>query len=181
MATKRLFIGTYADQKLFEIIYPEIKEDFEPAVRGKWVEPENLHFTLKFLGDVEESRVEELRESISDLTVRFDSPLFLKGMTAFPNLKRPRVLVVPVFNPDRELFRAHAELEKRLVEFGFPPEKRKFKPHMTLCRIKSIYGDMFPDIAYKYKDFEFGMMPEFSISLIESRLSRSGPTYTILQ
>ncbi|MFP4526973.1 MAG: RNA 2',3'-cyclic phosphodiesterase [Candidatus Kapaibacterium sp.] len=180
MAAKRLFTGIFIDCGIFEDIYPEIKSDFEPAVSGKWVEPDNLHFTLKFLGDTDVEIIDDIKESLADLTAEINSPLFLKGMRAFPNLKRPRVLVVPVFNPDRELFRIHADMESRLEQFGFERERRKFQPHMTLMRIKSFADDVFQDIAKKYSAFEFGEMTHFRVNLIESHLSKSGPTYKII-
>jgi RNA 2',3'-cyclic 3'-phosphodiesterase len=180
MQTKRLFIGTFVNKSLFRNIYSEIQDDFAVASYGKWVELNNLHFTIKFLGDVDNSEIPELKRVLKDWLKIYNSELFIKGLGVLPNLKNPRVLYASFTNPDGTIIKAHSEIEKILSGLGFEPENRALKLHITLQRPKSSSQDEFRKLLDKYKEFDFGVMNEFEISLIESRLSPLGPTYNII-
>lgn len=176
---KRLFIGTYVNNDMFEYQLNEIKDDFKPYVFGKWVEHNNLHFTYKFLGDVEDDKVVEIKDSLKELLITYESPLEFSTLGAFPNKFKPRVLFAGMYNPGGQIFKIQKEIENKMQNFGFEKEKKKFKPHITLCRIKEV-KDSPADLFDDYRDRQFGVMPEFSVNLIESELSRSGPVYKIV-
>jgi len=180
MSKKRLFIGTFIDTSLFEPLYKEIKEDFNNACTGKWVETENLHFTYKFLGDVEEKNIPEIKESIQDFLNTYNSSLTLKGLGTFPNPNRPGVLFAKIINPDNVIKDNQRLIDIELAKFGFEKEKRKYAPHLTLRRIKTSTS-YFKDILFDYQNVNMGTMTKFSINLIESRLNNQGPVYNILQ
>ncbi|GBD93722.1 2',5' RNA ligase family [bacterium BMS3Abin05] len=102
-----------------------------------WVKPKNIHVTLKFLGEIQESlvpRIEEMLQEISAKTVPFE--IMIEETGFFPNARRPRVLWVGVHEEDRHLSRFFAEIERGLLPLGFANEKRGFKPHLTIGRVR---------------------------------------------
>jgi len=179
MQTKRLFVGTFIDTSIIEYYYPSFKEDFDTVSTGKWVELENLHFTYKFLGDVEYDKIEFIQDSLKDLLVRYNSKIILKGLNVFPNPAMPKVLFANIYNRDNKILNIFKEIEKRVISLGFDKEKRKFRPHLTLKRIKS-NKRAFGQILSEYRNIEIGNMNTFSVSLIESELTYKGPIYKVL-
>lgn len=103
----------------------------------KWVRPESLHITLKFLGDVEKDEADELAV---DLGVAYGNgrPLDLAvgGCGAFPNPKQPSVIWLGLNGDTQGLIRMAAKTEVICETHGFPREKRAFKPHLTLGRVR---------------------------------------------
>lgn len=180
MPTKRLFIGTFINQSLFKDIYSEIQHNFAQVTQGKWVELENLHFTLKFLGDVDISEIPQLKHLLKDHLKIYNSIITIKGLGVLPNSSNPRVLYASFSNPDGNIFKIHSEIDMILSNIGFKPEERDLKFHITLQRPKKTNYSELRELLYKYKDFDFGIMENFNINLIESRLSQMGPTYKII-
>ena len=178
--TIRLFTGTYVDTDIFRFIYDDIKYDFRGASFGKWVEAENLHFTYHFIGDVPENKLEELKENLSEITHEYSDLLMFKGIGAFPNFRRPRVLHIPIFD-NGILLEIYKNIGNILNKLGYETENRQYKPHLTLQRIKDFDKEKFIQALDKYKNYEFGTMNGFKVSLIKSKLTRQGPVYTILQ
>ncbi|MFP4542994.1 MAG: RNA 2',3'-cyclic phosphodiesterase [Candidatus Kapaibacterium sp.] len=176
----RLFIGTFADSSLFEIIYPELKDNFSESLRGKWVELENLHFTYKFLGEVNEDKASEIKDDLSPLLTEYNAFLQFRGISAFPSLSRPKVMFAGVYSEDNLVKKLHAGIDEKLYKFGFEKDKRDFTPHLTLVRIKEYSAKEFKKAAGAYKDHDFGMMPRFRISLIKSVNTSKGPVYSLL-
>jgi RNA 2',3'-cyclic 3'-phosphodiesterase len=103
-----------------------------PAAR--WVPADQLHLTLRFIGEVGPQTFEAIKGALSGLRFRA-FPLSLRGVGHFPPGKHPRVLWVGV-EPSAELARLHQELELALMEIGLAPDERPFSPHLTLARLK---------------------------------------------
>ncbi len=102
----------------------------------KWVEPDSLHITLKFLGDTTTGQVKEVKEILAQIAGEFpDFQFQLKGMGYFKSKGQPRVLFVGIEGFD-SLTHLVDNLQNSLEEIGFEKEKRAFKPHLTLARIK---------------------------------------------
>ncbi|MBM2814226.1 MAG: 2'-5' ligase [Ignavibacteria bacterium] len=180
MSKKRLFIGTFVDSQIFENILPKIRQEFSDVCKGKWVELHNLHFTYKFLGDVQDLMIDDLKSSIAEYLTMYSVEMKFSGIGAFPDLRRPKVLFVNFQVTDGKVNSIFRGLELKLLELGFPKETRPFKQHISLIRIKSS-ARQFNDIAQKYRNTNFGVMNEFKVSLIESRLFSTGPVYSILE
>jgi 2'-5' RNA ligase len=180
MQGKRLFIGSIIQSEGLLKAYPEIQDNFYHVLKGKWTEKENLHLNFKFLGVVDENKVPEIREALSEELKVHESPLKFHGIGAFPNLKDPRVLFMHIFSPDRAALKIAADIDKKLEEIGIEKEKRRFKPHLTLCRVKSILTG-FSDVIFDYDKVNFDMVESFEVNLIESELTQKGPIYTILK
>lgn len=178
---KRLFLGTFVKHENLENVYSEIQNDFSKVISGKWVERENLHFTYKFLGAVEESKIKDITSVLTPYLRVYESMLEFRGLGVFPHPKNPRLLWLGLYNPDRAVFEAAMGIDEEMSKIGFPPEKRKFLPHVTLVRIKRSLSTGFLDILREYKKIEAEPMKNFSINLIESKLTPEGPIYSIIK
>jgi len=129
----RLFVAVNFNLKTLEQLEEWQYDLQEKGVRGYWRRRENLHITLKFLGEVEKNRVEAIKESLANIRGRvgkFD--LKLSGLGVFPNLNRPRILWLGV-KQESGLKLLQAEVEKEMGKIGFLPEKREYTPHITLA------------------------------------------------
>lgn len=106
-----------------------------------WTKPENIHLTLKFLGEIEEHSVSQVAQACVETAQAFSSfTLSINGAGAFPNARQPRVLWVGLGDGVEEARRVQARLDERLAAIGFEREARAFHPHLTIGRIKSLKG-----------------------------------------
>ena len=100
----------------------------------KWMPPEGIHVTLKFLGEVADAREPELRAALGRAAAGIPAlPLVVGGFGAFPALDRPRIIWAGL-EPDRALEGLQRRVEQEFAPLGFPPEDRPFRPHLTLGR-----------------------------------------------
>ncbi len=147
------------------------------AQGGRWVRPEGIHLTLKFLGEISEEQIGQVTESLSQVP-RFEAfSVEVKGFGFFPNSQRPRVLWVGVEGGE-PLAALAAEVEKSLQAVGFPPEARPFKPHLTLARFR--FPRPQPGLAKELSATHspsLGRLQVSQFSLIESRLHPQGAEY----
>lgn len=180
MTTKRLFTGTYIRFDGIEKRYLELRDAFDGSSTGKWVEPENLHFTYQFIGDFEINRLKSLKSDLYPICKNYDNELQFIGASVFPDLRQPRVLHIGITDKAGVLNDIHANLDEQLKKYGYIPEKRKFIPHVTLQRIKEINKDKFMRNIENLKEFQFGNQSQFKVSLIESELTSKGPIYRIV-
>ena len=181
MRTKRIFIGTFISQDIFSNIYDVLKSDFAKATNGKWVEKENLHFTFKFLGDVDINIISQISSELVEELKLYNCELTFKGLSCFPNIRQPKVLFSKIFTNKELINSIYNRIEQKLLDFGFEAEKRRFDPHLTLQRIKQYDNKLFPDIISKYANEVFGTMSSFEVVMIESELTRSGPIYKVIK
>jgi len=102
----------------------------------RWVDPANLHVTMKFLGDVEPVLLGRLAERLGSCLEGMGAvPVGLEGVGAFPGIQRPRVIWVGV-REDPQLTELHRRVTRTAAEFGFEPEDRPFRAHATLGRVR---------------------------------------------
>ena len=149
----------------------------------RWTNPEKIHLTLKFFGNIEESRIDPIFKSIEE-PIRNTLPFSLKvrGVGAFPNLKNPRVIWIGLVEGREVLASLQKQIEAQLEKIGFRPENRPFHPHLTLGRMKSsrekegLVGRM-----ERHKEEEFGDFEVERVVLFKSDLRPSGPIYTPLR
>lgn len=160
------------------------------APRGvRWVDPEAIHLTLKFLGNVESSRVTDITTAMRRATQ--GAPQFrlrLSGVGTFPNGNRPRVLWAGVNGDLEPLQELQRRVEDALADVGFPREGRPFSPHLTLGRVrdqasgeerKRISAAMLAASPAAALDATEPWLVE-TLCLVESHLSPEGATYTTL-
>ena len=146
-------------------------------LHAKWVEFDNLHVTMKFLGEVREEDLDKAKQivsGVSSFAKTFSLRLF--GLGAFPDVRRPRVLwlgISPRDNPATII----RYLEDGFLSIGIPKEKREPHPHITLARIKS------PKNTHRLKERFSGLQvgeiewEAGGVSLFKSMLTRTGPIY----
>jgi RNA 2',3'-cyclic 3'-phosphodiesterase len=171
-------IDIKSDQKLIEL-ESEIKKT---GADLKLVEPENVHITLKFLGDTEETLVDEIEKIITNAVKETKSfNIQLKGTGVFPNQNYIKVVWVGIENCDPIAVIAN-EIDEKLSKLGFKREERAFSPHLTIARVKTSRNkDKLLQIIEKYRDIEFTDMKVDSIKLKKSDLTPKGPIYTTLK
>jgi len=149
----------------------------------KWVEPENLHVTLLFLGEVEDRALPAVCRVVADVAAEL-SPFEMSVERAgcFPNARRPRTLWVGVGNGLQELVALHDALEPPLLDLGcYRREERQYTPHFTLGRVKGDGGaDQLASALARRADWKGGRVPISQVLVMSSELRSEGPTYTIL-
>lgn len=173
----RLFLGTFIDPAIFKDIYGQIQSDFDQTLEGKWVEYENLHFTYCFIGDASDVTAINIYHQLSPYLREYQSPVLIRGISAFPDPRKPKILYAQVYDKSGTIMDVQRNMEMQLVRFGITPEKRKFRPHIAINRIKSAHIYKYKQMYDKYRDYNFGVMNSFRIDLIESKLTREGPVY----
>jgi len=149
----------------------------------RWVSPEKIHLTLKFFGNIEESRIDLILKSIEE-PIRDTSPFSLNvhGIGAFPHLKNPRVIWMGLVDGKEDLASFQKQIEKQLEKIGFQPEDRPFHPHLTLGRMKSSQGkEELVGRMEKYREEEFGDFQVERATLFKSNLRPTGPIHTPLK
>lgn len=146
----------------------------------KCVETENIHVTMRFLGDVGEELLGELVSLVEGLS--FDPfRMELKGVGVFPNLRRPRVIWAGVTRGADELAGIFERLESGVVGMGFRPDRRRFSPHITLARVRSGRNrERLVREILGHADDEFGGMEVRHVRLKKSVLTPRGPIYSTL-
>jgi 2'-5' RNA ligase len=167
--------------------------DFETRLRAdlgdsqgravKWVERENLHVTLKFLGSVPDEKVGPVSSKIESTASRFGPfDLDVAGAGGFPSRRRPTVLWVGTGEGSDRLGELAAAVEEGLSELGFAKEQKRFHGHITIGRIRRGSQPQSIDSALGAWDpGTFGRFTVDSISLMESELRPSGPIYSAIQ
>ena len=162
-----------------EIILEKIKKfQEELQIDAKPTKINQIHFTLQFLGEINEERCEEVKDQLREITFsRFD--LSLKGVGGFPNLKNPRVIWVGTGKDGaRKLEDITEKIGIKLAPLGFKKDK-KFRPHLTVFRIKHKIQDI-SLMMREYESVEFGTQVITKIKLKRSILSPKGPEYSDL-
>jgi len=151
----------------------------------KWVDPYRIHLTLKFLGNISTDKISEITRAI-EMATRGVSPLYLevKGLGAFPNLRRVQVVWVGVSGELAKLSQLHQRIESNLAPLGFAPESRPFTPHLTLARLREqasldeqqSFGQLIANTKF---EAVYGFSVD-SINLMRSQLTRAGAIYSRL-
>jgi len=190
MATVRAFIAIELPPDILAQIgrlQSRVQQDVPPGL-VRWVQPEGIHLTLKFLGDVEGSRLPEIEAALCSACAPHPPfTLQIGGMGCFPNPRRPRVVWVGVQDAGETLARLQQAVENAISSLGFPPDRRGFHPHLTLGRVK----DARPT-AQKQAEWEalgtytaraqvrVGQVGVDAVHLMRSELRPSGAVYSEL-
>ncbi|MEW5937139.1 MAG: RNA 2',3'-cyclic phosphodiesterase [Candidatus Thermoplasmatota archaeon] len=160
----------------------EFGEDLKRTkVRMKLVEADNIHMTLKFLGDVDERKNERILEAMHRAVEGFQAfEMTLKGAGAFPGMNNIRVVWIGAEGAEA-LSEIAARLNSYLKKVGFPPEERGFTPHITIARVKDRrHSAQLSGLIESHGDTEFGVVRVVDIQLKRSFLTNEGPVYTTM-
>ena len=142
----------------------------------RWVTPERMHLTLRFLGDTAVSQLPALSNVLDQLAAQ--QPAFSLQLTqlgAFPNQRRPRVIWVGLGGATAVLAQFRQRLDEALLPLGWPLEEKPFKPHLTLGRVKD--GRVGAQIPWQARVGQLAV-PATAVHLLESELRPDGPRYT---
>jgi 2'-5' RNA ligase len=148
----------------------------------KWVRPDSIHLTLKFLGNIDPATVEQIEGVLRD-TVKPYVPFSIqaKGLGVFPGLKRPRVIWIGITGQIDRLIGLQQNLDKDLSAIGFSRDKRPFKGHLTLGRAKGgIDANRLRSVLTRYNEFEAEPFTVGPLILYKSDLHPTGAVYTEL-
>ena len=151
--------------------------------KASWVKPNNIHLTLKFLGDVDPDDIQTIGETIERVAIRHRSfSLRVGGLGAFPNFARPRVLWAGVKVGSERVSALAQDINVALTDCGFSLDTKKFNSHLTLARLKERI-DLQPYTSQyrQYDRIDGAEMNVKTISLIQSQLHPTGATYSTLQ
>lgn len=147
----------------------------------KPVEDQNLHITIRFLGNIPLSLADDIKRVIEGARPR-RVVVRLHGVGAFPSERNPRVIWVGVSEGSEELTRIYKEIEAGLRRLGFRPERESFVPHVTLARIKGRRNiDRVIKLLHELADEDVGEIVLEAVRLKQSILTRSGPIYRTLR
>ena len=167
----RLFVGL----ELPESFHTEFSMIQSGLPNARWVAPENLHLTLQFIGEIDEDVAEDIDAALKAVEhSAFD--LSLAGMGCFESRNRARAVWLDVA-PEPKLGHLHAKIEQALIHAGLPPSGRKFKPHVTLARLKRTPVDA---VSFYLEAHGAIRLPAFTVdhvTLFRSHLSHSGANY----
>jgi 2'-5' RNA ligase len=160
-----------------------LQERLQPAqAKVKWVEAENLHFTLKFLGDTRPERGQEIAAAVRSAVQRLAPfEVTIAGAGAFPHTRRPRTVWVGTREGAEPLAALAAAVEEALAALGLPRETKPFRPHLTIGRVKGPdFLRTLGELIEAEADTPIGRQTVDSCCLMQSELKRSGPIYTVL-
>ncbi len=146
------------------------------SARVKMVERENIHFTLRFLGDTSLKKIEEIRDKLSSINL----PPFeieVSGVGAFPRITRPSVIWVGVTKNGEKMIELKKRVDEGLREVGYSQD-RKFTPHATIARVKSVQNRRpLIETIENLSDEEIGLITVESYCMTKSTLTPRGAVY----
>jgi 2'-5' RNA ligase len=157
-----------------------------PPRSVRWVRQEGIHLTLKFLGDTSTEKLPEIKQALAAVARNAPISTFTVGeLGCFPNPRRPRVVWVGVQEPTGRLAVLQDAIEEVVAPFGYPPEGRGFKPHLTLGRVRrkvsrsdaAQVGEVVASITVE----TLAEVPANHFALIRSVLKPTGAEYTTLE
>ena len=152
------------------------------AADVKWVEPHNLHLTLKFLGEVHQRELGEVCRAVEQGAAEvppFD--LEVRGAGAFPNAARPRTVWLGAGEGAEQMVLLHDRVEAALAELGYREEHRRFQVHLTIGRVRGGMG--IAELGSRLEqqaDFPAGRMTVEKVTVFSSNLTPAGPIYEVI-
>jgi 2'-5' RNA ligase len=186
-AVLRTFVAIALDAALLEAI-DQVQGRYKrqvPPGSVKWVAPDGIHLTLKFLGETPVSRVRAVEAALRSACVGHAPFEFsVGGRGCFPNLRRPRVVWLGIQDRGRQLARLQESIEREIGPLGFPTEERGFSPHLTLGRIARSAGPSEEVAVGQAVEMsvvdQLGMQRVNEVCLISSDLRPTGAVYHVL-
>ena len=186
MALIRAFIAVELPETLKKELYEleaQLKNTSPPIV--KWVDPNSIHITLKFLGEISEDSVDELTLAIEESAQGIQPfQLEVREVGAFPNLERVQVLWVGVKGELEQITQLQKNIESNTEQLGFSRESRAFSPHLTLGRVRN---EARPNerqrLGKLLTDTSFAALHNVNVAavnLMKSQLTPTGPVYTCI-
>ena len=146
----------------------------------KPVEDENIHLTLRFLGEIDPSTVEIVKKILGEARSFQRFHMHVRGIGGFPNISRPRVIWVGVERGREDLLRIRRFIDERLSGLRVHVDQHEFEPHITIARVRDKLPQRASQILIDYANEDFGLSPVTKIVLKKSVLTPRGPVYSDL-
>lgn len=183
MSLVRTFIAIEVSQQIRSEGANLIRELSDVAGNARWVQTENIHLTLKFLGEVEDRELHTVCKAagaVARTNAQFS--IECRSVGAFPSLANPGTIWMGVDDAHQQLGKLHSELEDAMADLGFPAEHRPYQGHLTLGRMRSkrVRNAELSSMIENLADREFGTIAVRELTVFSSELERRGPTYTVL-
>jgi 2'-5' RNA ligase len=177
---RRIFLAFSVDENVKNELKKTLQELIHKNrdIRVNWVEPENFHITIQFLGEIDDNELEKVKVEIEQIATKFKTIQFqLDKIDTFPNVKHPKIIVVKAFEHTRMSNRLQKELTDRLVNKGIQVDLKIWKPHITLGRNK---------LGIKLNGLENISVSTITwnvehIEIMESLLSKQGAKYNLIE
>ena len=156
-----------------------------PSKVIKWVDANNIHLTLKFMGETPANQLEPIKRAMQQVVTTF--PIFdvaIENLGMYPNAKKPRVIWLGI-SCEENLISLYKKLDQALKEIGIQPERRPFSPHLTVGRVRrSADPESVIIVGKTLSEFKVSTLGRVTINEVvyyQSELTPQGPNYTILQ
>jgi len=177
----RAFVGFFTTKSLYEHI-DRLVEETKDFLKGKWTEPQNLHITFQFLGDINQEQAVSVLKNIQTLADRFKPfQVQYRSLGVFPDRANPRILWIGVSKGENNLRKLASEVYHLNKKSGIKVDSKPFHPHVTICRIKDVDKRKLNGLMKKYEKFVFSEEVVDRIALISSSLTSVGPIYTVVE
>jgi 2'-5' RNA ligase len=175
----RLFLAIPIAPDILKALETGIESLRETRAPVRWVRPEGMHLTVKFLGDTDRKKVGPLIQAVGEVCREVEPfPMSLSGIGAYPNMRRPRVVWAGVEELSGTLMRLAEDVEDACARMGWPREKRKFSPHVTVGRVKGkINISRLAQAVGKMEEELWGKQVVESLVLYSSELKPGGAMY----
>lgn len=151
------------------------------SAQVKWVDPRHLHWTLKFLGDVDLREVPAICKAVS-VAVKPFAPFDIEASRtgAFPDPSRPRTVWLGMGQGSEEMIALHDAIDLALEPLGYRPENRRYRPHLTIGRVRRSTAEGIQDLGrllQESAEFDGGLSSVFEVVVLSSEIDRNGPVY----
>ncbi len=180
-AVVRAFLSIDIEERALLSRILQIQQKLNPqGAKMKLVEPDNIHFTIRFFGDTPIARIDQIQDCLKQIKIT-PFEINIVGVGAFPNRRKPRVIWIGVTDNSQLIVDLKSRVDNLLIESGYQAEKEKFTPHATIARVRTI-----KDSSQIVRNLEelasesVGIMTVESISMKKSTLTSSGPIYETL-
>ena len=181
MAKLRTFIAIDLPPEVVDQSQSLVREldDFSGGIR--WVEPENVHLTLKFLGEVRENETYQVCQAMKAAVAGIEPfEIECRGAGAFPKIERPRSLWIGVGEGAERLTQLFTAIDEAMADLGFAHDPKRFLPHITIGRVKQP-GPWLSELSSQIearRDFDAGAASVEEVVLYSSELTSDGPIYS---
>ncbi len=146
----------------------------------KIVEDENIHLTIRFLGEIDRVVLENIKKILDEVRNFKRFSIHVKNLGAFPNISRPRVIWVGIEEGFEELKRIRRFIDEKTLGLRIYADQHDFQPHITIARVKTSLPPKASQILLNYSSEDFGYSPVTKVVLKKSHLTPRGPIYTDL-
>lgn len=176
----RTFVAVEIPGEVRERAAQLIKSLRNTDAKVRWVEPRNMHWTLKFLGDVDLRETPDVCSAVAEAVADF-APFDVeaRGAGAFPDPSRPRTVWIGMGQGSEQMIAMHDAIDRALGRLGYREENRRFRPHLTIGRVRNSPGGIeeLGQLIQQHADFASGLSTVYEVTIFSSDLDEDGPTY----